>query len=60
MSVLCQQEAHAPQQMASAFDHLVGEQAIFHFGRLARPGAGSVFRDLLLTAYHRQQQPYDS
>jgi hypothetical protein len=41
--------------MASPFDHFVGEQATFHFGRLARRGVGLVFRDLLLTAYHRQQ-----
>jgi hypothetical protein len=44
----------APQQMASPFDHFVGEQATFHFGRLARRAVGLVSRDLLLAAYHRQ------
>jgi hypothetical protein len=30
------------------------QQAIFHFGRLARRAAGFVFRNLSLAAYHRQ------
>jgi hypothetical protein len=49
-----QKPTHAPQQMASPFDHFVGEQATFHFGRLARRAVGLVSRDFLLAAYQRQ------